>query len=237
MERVAIVNRSTVLTDPDLAKIVAALQVQVNRDFSPIWGVNATLTAIPKTGVIPAGMWWLVVLDTSDEAGALGYHDLTPQGLPCGKAFVKSDIQYGCTPSTTLSHELLEMLADPEINLAAQASDGIFWATEVCDPCEADELGYRIDDVLVSDFITPNWYAPQYTHGTKVDFCGHLHTPFEIAKGGYAQHFQPGSGWKQITNHGIGQVAISTRHRAPVGSRRERRRIERSEWCVSTSKD
>ena len=32
----------------------------------------------------------MLVLDTSDQAGALGYHDVTPQGLPLGKVFAKT---------------------------------------------------------------------------------------------------------------------------------------------------
>jgi hypothetical protein len=33
--------------------------------------------------------WWLVFLDNSDQAGALAYHDLTNEGLPLSKVFVK----------------------------------------------------------------------------------------------------------------------------------------------------
>jgi hypothetical protein len=34
-----------------------------------------------------SGSWWLVMLDDSDQAGALGYHDLTSDGLPLGNIF------------------------------------------------------------------------------------------------------------------------------------------------------
>ena len=30
---------------------------------------------------MPAGSWWVVFLDNSDQAGALAYHDLTNEGL------------------------------------------------------------------------------------------------------------------------------------------------------------
>jgi hypothetical protein len=40
----------------------------------------------------------------------------TPQGQPIGYTFAKTDFAYGEEPSTTLSHELLEMMGDPDIN-------------------------------------------------------------------------------------------------------------------------
>src|SRR6266571_4314023 len=59
--------------------------------------------------------WWLVILDTSDVADALGYHDFTPAGRPIGKVFAQSDIMDNLEWTVTASHELLEMLADPDI--------------------------------------------------------------------------------------------------------------------------
>ena len=74
--------------------------------------------------------------------------------------------------TVTLSHELLEMLADPWINWCAQGDDGKIYALEVCDAVEADRMGYEIDGVLVSDFITPSWFEP--THADRVDFKGRI---------------------------------------------------------------
>jgi hypothetical protein len=78
-----------------------------------------------------------------------------------GKVFVGSDIPTGYTWTVTASHELLEMLADPDINLTAfvesTASSGVLYAYEVCDACEADEFGYKINGTLVSDFVFPGW--------------------------------------------------------------------------------
>ena len=57
--------------------------------------------------------------DNPDQAGALGYHEITSQGTPLGKVFAKLDLQSGASWTVTLSHELLEMLADPWINWCA----------------------------------------------------------------------------------------------------------------------
>lgn len=66
-----------VITDNDVKKVVPALQTQVSRDFAPAWGIDADLVFVPKGKKPPAKYWWLVMLDNSDQAGALGYHDLT----------------------------------------------------------------------------------------------------------------------------------------------------------------
>jgi hypothetical protein len=97
----------------------------------------------------------IVLTDDPDQAGALGYHEMTRNGTPLGKVFAGLDIRSGSSWTVTLSHELLEMLADPWINWCAEGSDGRIYALEVCDAVESDSLGYEIDGVLVSDFIGP----------------------------------------------------------------------------------
>src|SRR4051794_19152525 len=110
MHQIAVLNRSSVVSDDEVQQITNALQKQVNNDFAPAWGIEAKLSFVPSTDMESwKGKWNLVVLDTSDEAGALGYHDLTPEGLPLGKVFAKSDKMTGHSISVTVSHELLEM--------------------------------------------------------------------------------------------------------------------------------
>src|SRR4051812_33906250 len=89
--------------------LVAALQKYVDERFAPVWGVPATLLS---GSAVKKGSWGLVFLDDADQADALGYHDLTPQGLPLGKVFVRTTISSKNLVSVTASHELAEMLAD-----------------------------------------------------------------------------------------------------------------------------
>lgn len=231
---VAIINASHQLADDAAARIVDALQVQVDRDFDAWYGLSATLVFLAY-GTAPAddAIWQLVLLDNSDAAGALGYHDVTKAGLPLGKAFVGTDIQYGYKPSVTISHELLEMLADPAINttvfVQTSAVRGRVYAYEVCDAVEADALGYEIDGVQVSDFVTPQWFqpfpAPQYS------FRQNVHKPFQLAPGGYIGVFDAWGHWKQVTapEHGpenrLAEFASTDDYRKlpHLGSRRERR--------------
>jgi hypothetical protein len=139
-----------------------------------------------------------------------------------GKVFAGLDIQSGSSWTVTLSHELLEMLGDPWINWCAEASDGKIYALEVCDAVEADELGYQINGVLVSDFITPSWFEP--TKADRVDFKRRLSKSLDLARGGYVSVLDLASGWTQITAEGAGGPPI------PTGSRRQRRSMGKAEW-------
>lgn len=235
--QISVVNASTVLTDTEIRPVVDALQQQVSNDFCPAWGINAALTFIPTGSTPPTGTWWLTILDDSDQAGALGYHDLTPDGLPLGKVFAATDIKYGTSWSVTASHELLEMLADPNINLTVFVqnanTNGTLYAYEVCDACEADNLGYNIGTVLVSDFVYPSWFEDFRTQGsTQFDQTNHINSPLQLLSGGYIGVFNvnDGSGWTQIT---ADKELADTRNRGNVGSRRERRRTARNLWVKS----
>ena len=236
--RVAVINASTVVSDQEAQPVVAALQRQVHEHFAPVWGIDADLTFVPSGGEPAAGAWWLAVLDNSDQAGALGYHDLTNEGMPLGKVFAGTDLQYGLQWSVTASHELLEMLADPDINLTAfnQTSNtaGTLYAYEVCDACEDDSDGYEIDNVLVSDFVYPTWFEFFWARGaTQFDYQNRISEPLELLPGGYIGAFDvgSGSGWHQITAE---KATLAYRMRPPVGSRRERRRTPRDKWLRST---
>jgi hypothetical protein len=234
--QISVINESTVLTDADVNPVVTALQQQVSNDFGPVWGVDAELKMIPQGSQPPSGTWWLVILDDSDQAGALGYHDLTPDGLPIGKVFAASDLKAGTSWTVTASHELLEMLADPNINLSVfvQNADttGSLYAYEVCDACEDDSFGYQINNVLVSDFVYPTWFETFRTQGTQFDRMNQIQNPLQLLQGGYIGVFNvsEGSGWQQQTAE---KYPTNLRSRGPVGSRRERRSLDRNLWVPS----
>ena len=159
---VSVINASSVVTDDQCRTLVAALQKQVSHDFAPVWGIDATLAFVPTGGTPAPGTWWLSILDNTDRAGVLGHHDLTPDGLPVGKSFAGTDQHYGHSWTVTASHELLEMLADPDINLTVfvhpeQGNDTLY-AYEVCDACQDDSFGYDIDGVTVCDFVYPAYF-------------------------------------------------------------------------------
>jgi hypothetical protein len=222
--QIAVINESTAIADAAVLDIMAALQTQWNRDLSPIWEIDqAAFTFVSKGQAPDPAAWQVIFLDDSDQAGALAYHDLTNAGLPLSKVFVKTLISDNASVSVGASHECCEMAVDPTINLAAQDASGIFWAYETCDPFEADQYAYQISGVLVTDFCTPAWFGFAHSAGMPVDFMQHGTAPFQVLTGGYAQKFDPASGWTQV--NGAEARAAGKKHviMAPKGSRRDKR--------------
>lgn len=232
--KIGVYNESTAISDAEVIKIVKALQIQIHRDWAPIWGEDADVLWRPKNAKPRSGLWKLVFLDNADQAGVLGYHDVTEEGLPLGKVFVKTTQASGGDVSVTASHEILEMLADPSINLIAHGVDAAgnmkFYAYEVCDAVEADRFAYEIDGVKVSDFVTPAWFESFRAPGsTKFSFKENVTAPFQLAQGGYIGVLEPGFGWTQLT----ARSNYSYHARPHPGSRREKRSIHRSQWLKS----
>ena len=132
MPQIAVINESTAISDADVQKMIPAFDQQWNKDLRPIWGVDAaTFNFIPKGRMPPAGSWWCVFLDNSDQADALAYHDLTNEGLPISKVFAKTLMQDKASISVGATHELCEMAVDPWLNSAYQDPHGTFWAGEM----------------------------------------------------------------------------------------------------------
>jgi hypothetical protein len=119
------------------------------------------------------------------------------------------------------SVELLEMQADPWIKRCAQGAEGKIYALEVCDPVKADGFGYAMG-VLVSEFVTPAWL--EHTQADRLDFKNAIEKPLELAPGGYIGVLDSGKGWTQMAEYGFGGPPC------PIGSRRDRRGINRREW-------
>lgn len=223
--RIAVVNNAEKKPIPPerLAKVLAALETQLARDFAPVWGVSAELSLVPEGELPPEDAWWLTLHDDSDRAGDLGYHDLTSAGLPLGKAFVATAEENGMPWSVVLSHELLEMLIDPYINLAAViraggVPNGMLYGYEVCDPVRSDT--YRIGGVAVSNFVYPAWFEADRPHrDTRFDHLERVGAPLKLRPGGYAiaKDMRRKGGWKTET------ATTRKRRRPRRGSRLHRR--------------
>ena len=228
MLQIAVINESTAIADVPVQQMLPALSTQWNTDLNAAWGVGpAQFTFSPGSAAPAAGAWWLVFLDDSDQANALAYHDLTNEGLPISKIFVKTIQTDNASLSVGASHEVCEMAVDPWLNSAYQDMHGIFWAGEVCDPVEDDQYGYTIGGTQVTDFITPNWFGHQHAQGP-IDEKGHASSAFQVLTGGYAQKWDPQEGWQQVT--GAQAMKSSRVAHAPRGSRRERRARQWQHW-------
>jgi hypothetical protein len=197
----------------DLIKLAAALQAQVDQFAIPPpvgYGIevaqirvgsapNNPVTWLGRPLLPPAPEEWVMaLLSQPDQAGAYGYHDRTPQGLPLMKTFPLLDKRDGHPWTVTCSHELLECLKDPEISLCAQGPDGQVYAYEVCDATEQDH--YTLLEVEVSNWVTPCYFeTPSDMIGKKYDWMGKLTGPAPaMTPGGYNQTYDPNQGWRQI---------------------------------------
>ena len=163
--------------DPDA--LISAMQKFVDTCFAPVWGTPAKLVTANRP---IKGAWALVFLDNADAPGALGYHDLTPDGLPLSKIFVKTTLKDNQKVSVTACHELAEMLVDPAINLWSDAPKGSMYAYEMCDAVE--EIEFNIDGIAMSDFVYPAYFEVfRKPESAQFDYCKKVARPFQNTRG------------------------------------------------------
>lgn len=219
----AFVQIDATTTDPaELARIAPGLQAQLREDLAPAWGVgngdtvSGTLyaQAAPQaTGAIPM---YLRAQAPADEEGALALHR-DDAGLAID-IFEDLIAQYGVTLSSAVSHELLELSADPECDRTATLPDGRVAAVEICDQVEA--LSYSKLGVDVSDFNLPSNFGiggndPPY------DAMNRQTSQFQVLDGGYAQVLGP-DGWQQLGGMRAYRAELDRRGLSR-GARRRRR--------------
>jgi hypothetical protein len=191
--QVGLVDKTRQL-DPQLVQAVAAaLNIQVIRDLPQYWNIQATVLHLPDPNQIPLGVW-PVFLVAKLPPGEGGVH-LDKKNQPYSLVIATPD---SADWTIDASHETVEMLVDPSgnrlqlsraIEIAGQnVQDGtgeFEYLVEACDPCEGNQYAYTIQGVAVSDFITPRFYDPVATSGTRYSFAGNIQRPRQILPGGY----------------------------------------------------
>lgn len=205
---ITVVNRSH-LADNDVQAAIRAINRQLAEDFAPHWGLHATLRLEGRCGRAPdedhllemRGDAVLYLWDKVNMDGALGYHQTNGRNIPFGFVFTELAEQLKEPWTTVLSHEALELVADPLANLVVQAphpheSHNVYYWYEVADPVQGDS--YLIDGVAVSNFVLPLYFAGHHAHG-RTDFMGLLNEgkplgPLDVRPGGYLGFFDPKSG-------------------------------------------
>ena len=231
---ISIVNHSNgQVADDELQTVIRAINRQIQEDFAPYWGMSATLrlegrsVAEPETVELAdlRGDAVIYLWDEADVDGALGYHYQNNRGIPFGFVFTQIAKEIGEEWSVTLSHEALELIADPETNLlvmgphpdSAEKRDVFHWF-EMCDAVQAE--AYEIDGIPVSNFLLPLYFTgtrEEDETGARNDFLGRVHDgqtlrSFSINPGGYIGFFDP-----QIAEHDTYSIQ---------GDRMARRRFE-----------
>jgi hypothetical protein len=144
--------------------------------------------------------------DKTDVPNALGYHDRNFKGIPYGFVFEELSKQVGESWTVTLSHEALELILDPEVNLLvagphpnpSENARTVFHWYEACDAVQAQT--YEIDEVEVSNFILPLYFTESDEYLGRNDFLGmsfkndQTLKSFNVSPGGYVGFYDPKKG-------------------------------------------
>jgi len=209
------------ISSSHLKKVVDAIQIQIDRDFLPKWGDTVI---IPRENAPHLLVKMPTKLRISDELitpfvelgdtfprehpvnGAFGLHDATVkiQGNTAvasifGFVDIAKIIKRNQDWSITLSHEILEILADPipdshPISDLDIPENGLFhfitckhlfgpdieYLVEPCDPVHI--LNYKINGIRVSDFVFPSYYS---CGSSPFDAMRMISNPGQLAPVGY----------------------------------------------------
>ncbi|MCP9438575.1 MAG: hypothetical protein NHB36_01665 [Nitrospira sp.] len=175
------------VSDEDVQEAIRAIDRQIREDYEPYRHIGVELRLEGRSGKKPSTQnradmrddAVLYLWDSVNVDDALGYHDLTNQGVPYGFVFTEVAKQLGEVWTVTLSHEALEMVGDSEVNLLVQGphpSNGkrtVFHWYEMCDAVQAETD--EIDGVKVSNFLLPLYFTGQEEKGGRNDFLGRSH--------------------------------------------------------------
>jgi hypothetical protein len=161
--------------------VVDAAQKQLDQHFFPAWGLTAELYLANSLGDVADGDLVCTVLDLSDIPGFTGYHRVNTTGRPCAFVFPGSAATFKEPASVVLSHEIMEMLANPWNNATVLYDSGqgygALYSMEVCDPVQGNT--YLIDGVSVANFLTPSYFRA--AGAAPYDFLGIIQAPFTTA--------------------------------------------------------
>lgn len=211
---ISVVNHSNgQVTDEALQRAIGAINRQITEHFAPYWSMSAMLRLEGRSAEEPdkvqppdlRGDAIIYLWNETDVEDAIGYHFQNARGIPYGFVFTEIAQSIGEPWSVTLSHEALELLADPETNLLVMGphptdNRDVFYWYEMCDAVQ-DET-YEIDGIAVSNFVLPLYFTGTRDVdeiGARNDYLGRMHggqtlRSFGINPGGYVGFYDPQAG-------------------------------------------
>ena len=205
----SIINFATQLDDREVQEAIRAVNRQVSEDFAPVWG-SARSLRLHAAGFDPAdpdslsedpvqGESVCYLIDEATVDGALGYHDLNTHAVPVAFVFVLNPNDW----TVTLSHEVLELIVDPTVNILVPGPDPrnrqntVLHAYEVCDAVE--RTSYEIDGVRVSNFVSQSYFTVGDEPATRNDFLGIGVTSFGVSRGSHIAFLDLNTGrWETV---------------------------------------
>ena len=229
---IACFNRAKTPLGADFHALIEAMQRFVDEHLAPVWGTPAKL--VKSTGFIK-GAWAITFLENADDANTEGYHDVTPEGLPMAKVFVRTTIKLKEIVSVAASHELAEMLVDPGTNLySAGPKKSRLYDYEAADPVE--ELSFDVNGIAMSNFVHPEYFETFHKPGSVLfDHMGKLNRPFQLAKGGYQSFWENGKEkqvWGSLAKKARFQKEDRRGHRSTF-RHRANKKVSAPHWGVA----
>jgi hypothetical protein len=193
---ISVKNHSRI-PDPEVLAAIRAVNRQIAEDFAPYWALSAVLRLTdPETKPLQADAIIRIYPHGHD------FH-WSPSGLPEGYVFTdlseaaKESVPW-LTWTNSLSHEALELIADPEVNTLVQGphpvrtKERVFHYREICDPVQSET--YLVDGVTVSNFVLPHYYNGMGESGGRNDFLGTGLQAFRWNENGIIGFWDPGEG-------------------------------------------
>jgi hypothetical protein len=196
------------ITDEQLQVAIRTINRQIAHDFEPYWSLYAELRLEGRSETRPTkhsladmrGDAVLYLWDNVDVEDALGYHETNDRGIPYGFVFTELSQQLGENWTVTLSHEALELIGDPEVNLLVmgphptEPKRDVFHWYEMCDAVQAES--YLVDGIEVSNFLLPLYFTGSDEAGGRNDFLGRSYEgktlkSFGVNPGGYIGFYDP----------------------------------------------
>jgi hypothetical protein len=163
------------VADEELLRAIRAINRQIDHDFRPYWHLSGELRLAICSALTPATRSLNVAGEAviriegvrtkpNDVAWyTAGYHEKDANGLPVGHVYADATLP-GISWQLVLSHECLELIANPMINLFVPGPhpDGrsklpVFHCYEVCDAVMLEP--YELDGIPVSNFLLPLYFV------------------------------------------------------------------------------
>lgn len=217
--QLVIANLSNI-DDTVLNNALAAISTQISQDFGAEWNVSAALSSQRVTLTGPfvefdAATDSIIYLGNSSQDSTsgvnkvLGYHCQNHAQLAYGFVYLDACAQANEDWSITLSHEVLELLADPSAiattpgpdptNNSPEA-DPVNFFLEVCDPTQGD--WYSINGVKVSNYVNKSYFnkpggKPQ-TNRMNLTL-----PPFGARPGGHATYLDSDNDQQDVTGDAV----------------------------------
>lgn len=188
---ISVINHSNgLIKDEELECAIRAINRQIAEDFEPYWSFGAKLRLEGRSETRPSkesladmrGDAVLYVWNKPKAGNPLGYHDNNNRGIPYGFVFKELSDELDEDWSVTLSHEALELTADPENNLFVQGPHPtkrkrtVFYYYEMCDAVQDEK--YEIDGIKVSNFVLPLYFTSSAEKGGRNDFLSRKYDAF-----------------------------------------------------------